>query len=52
MGGFNRFAGAEKDKIINAYNEMRGKQFDFNVDMYGNGLASNKIIEAILAKSE
>lgn len=46
--GFNRLAGAEKDKIMNAYSEMKGKQFDFNVDMYGSGKASKNIIETIL----
>lgn len=45
--GFNRLAGAEKDKIIDAYNEMKGKQFNFNVDMYGKGLASKIILNAI-----
>jgi len=49
--GFNRLGGAEKDKIINAYNEMKDKQFDFKVDLYGNGRASNNIIEAILASN-
>ncbi len=49
--GFNRLAGAEKDKIINAYNEMKDKQFDFKVDLYGSGRASKNIIETILEKS-
>lgn len=49
--GFNKLSGAEKEKIMNAYNEMKGKIFDFNVDLYGNGLASNKITEAILASN-
>lgn len=48
--GFNRLAGAEKDTIINAYNEMKVKEPDFNVDLYGNGRASNNIIEAIMTK--
>ena len=46
--GFNRLAGAEKDKITNAYNEMKNKRLDFNINLYGNGLASKKIIQAIL----
>jgi len=45
--GFNALAGAGKDKITNACSEMKGKQFDFNVDMYGSGRASKNIIEAI-----
>lgn len=48
--GYNKLAGAEKDKIMNAYNEMKVKEIDFNVDLYGNGRASNRIIEAIMAK--
>lgn len=49
--GFNRLGGAKKDKIINAYNEMKGKQLDFHLNLYGNGKASNNIIKAIMAKS-
>lgn len=46
--GFNRLGGAEKDTIIDACNEMKGKQFDFHVNLYGNGRASNNIIKMII----
>jgi UDP-GlcNAc3NAcA epimerase len=48
--GFNKIAGTDKDKIISCYNEMMNKKFNFNINLYGNGNASNNIIKAIKEK--
>jgi len=45
--GFNRLAGAEKEKILNVYHEMKDKEIDFHVDLYGNGQAGKNIINTI-----
>lgn len=46
-GGFNLVAGAEKNRIIMAYREMKSKQLNFRADLYGNGLACRNIIEIL-----
>ena len=45
--GFNKLAGADKDKIIHSF-ESQDYKIDFNVDLYGNGTASNTIVQSIL----
>ncbi|GJQ23499.1 UDP-N-acetylglucosamine 2-epimerase (non-hydrolyzing) [Candidatus Brocadia sapporoensis] len=45
--GFNRLAGAEKEKILNVYHEMKDEKIDFHVDLYGNGQAGKNIINTI-----
>ena len=44
---FNILVGADKDAIIAVYNEHVFSS-DFNVDLYGNGLASSNIINALI----
>lgn len=44
---FNILVGADKKAIIAAYNEHVFSS-DFNVDLYGNGLASSNIINALI----
>lgn len=46
-GGFNMVTGPDKDRIIKAYNGMNGKQLNFSVDLYGNGLAGRNTIEIL-----
>lgn len=44
---FNILVGADKETLISAYNEHVFSK-DFNVDLYGNGLASSHIINALI----
>jgi UDP-GlcNAc3NAcA epimerase len=46
--GFNRLAGAVKERIIGSYRNIQKNQLDFNVNMYGNGMASRVIIERLM----
>lgn len=41
--GFNTIVGANKRKIVDAFNNFNFNN-DFNIDLYGNGLASENII--------
>ena len=45
--GFNVLSGADKEKIINLYRNFEFSN-DFTVDLYGRGVASHCIIEALL----
>ncbi len=45
QNGFNKIVGADKEKIISSYGEMKQMDIDFNVELYGHGNASEKIIE-------
>ncbi|MBU2869207.1 UDP-N-acetylglucosamine 2-epimerase (non-hydrolyzing) [Colwellia sp. E2M01] len=44
---FNILVGANKQAIITAYNEHRFAN-DYNVDLYGNGMASESIVKALV----
>lgn len=44
---FNVLSGADKDKIINLYKYFEFSD-NFNVDMYGNGMASQYIVQELL----
>ena len=46
-GTFNVLVGADKEAIIGAFNAHVFSN-DFNVDLYGSGLASVKVIEAVM----
>jgi UDP-GlcNAc3NAcA epimerase len=46
--GFNEIVGANENKIISGYKKMSKKQNDFNINLYGNGEASEKIINKLL----
>jgi len=43
--GFNRLAGANADVIYNAFYEMVNKKSNFDIDLYGNGKASERIAD-------
>ncbi|HHD79234.1 MAG TPA: UDP-N-acetylglucosamine 2-epimerase (non-hydrolyzing), partial [Epsilonproteobacteria bacterium] len=45
--GFNVLVGADKEKIVTAYTKQSFST-DFNMELYGNGQASKKIIDALL----
>ena len=46
---FNVLAGADKDKILDLYKNFEFSD-NFNVDLYGNGMASHHIIQEILKR--
>jgi UDP-GlcNAc3NAcA epimerase len=46
--GFNILAGANSEKIFEAYQNSMQANIDFNVDLYGDGNASGKIAEEII----
>ena len=45
--GFNELAGADVVKITEAFSKMKSKQSDFNIDLYGNGLAAENILNCL-----
>jgi len=45
--GYNILAGADKEVIINCWQEMMKRELDFDKDLYGDGRAARKIIENI-----
>ena len=48
--GFNVIAGSNSNKIYTAYKIMIKKNPNYNIDLYGRGKASNKIIQELLKK--
>ncbi len=46
--GFNKIVGADEDKIISGYQEMSKMKNNYNINLYGNGEASKKIISELL----
>ena len=46
--GFNVVVGAEPQKIENAYYQMIDKENNFDVNLYGNGMASKIITKKLL----
>lgn len=48
--GFNKVAGSNSDEIFTAYKKMINKNPNYNIDLYGSGKASNKIIHELLKK--
>ncbi len=46
--GFNRVCGADYDKIVNSYNEIKEAMFDYNINLYGKGNASQIIVDKLL----
>jgi len=45
--GYNILAGADKEVIMNCWQEMMKRELDFDKDLYGDGRAARKIIENI-----
>jgi len=46
--GFNKIVGADENKIISGFRKMIQIQTDYNINLYGNGEASKKIIKELL----
>jgi len=47
-GGFNKLAGIETEKIVLNVHEMLNTNPDFEVNLYGNGQASQNIVEHLI----
>ena len=45
--GFNLFAYPEKETILRAWEQMINRKPNFNIDLYGNGKASERIAKYI-----
>ena len=45
---FNILVGASKAKIINAVNNIQNMNYNFDMKLYGNGKASEKIIKELI----
>ncbi len=48
--GFNRLAGADRERILSLYAETEF-ELDFDLDLYGGGHASEKIVSELLGES-
>ena len=48
--GFNKICGADPEKIYSSYLEMINKSLNFNQNFYGDGNASEIIIQNLLKK--
>ncbi len=46
--GFNKIVGADENKIISGYQEMIQMKNNYNINLYGNGEASKKIITELM----
>ena len=46
--GYNIIAGSDRDDILSCYDKMISKNIKFNMNLYGDGTASKKIVENIL----
>ncbi len=45
--GFNAIAGADKERIIKAYENAKSKDLNFDIDLYGGGKASQNIVNTL-----
>ena len=45
--GFNKIVGTDENKIISGFRKMIQIQTDYNINLYGNGEASKKIINEL-----
>ncbi len=43
--GFNVLVGADKQKLVEEVTNFKNKELNFNVDLYGNGLAGKNMVE-------
>ncbi len=46
--GFNEVVGSQLHKILEGYQKMVNRQLDYNINLYGNGTASQKIIQELI----
>ena len=49
-GGYNVIAGNKKEDILKCFNQMINKKMNFETNLYGNGKASEKIVNSILRR--
>ena len=47
--GYNKLAGASKDKILKAYQSIKDAKLDFTKDLYGRGQASKQIADVLVS---
>lgn len=47
--GFNILVGSNKEKILTAYSQLIGNQISFDMDLYGNGRACERIVEKLMS---
>jgi len=48
--GFNILAGSDKNKIHDAFTQLLNKEISFDIDLYGNGKACERIVKELLAQ--
>lgn len=48
--GYNTLVGADKEKILKAEKEIRGRQLDFSMNLYGDGHAGDKIVKCLMER--
>ena len=48
--GFNILTGSDKNKIHNAFTQLLNKEISFDIDLYGNGKACERIVKELLAQ--
>lgn len=46
--GFNIVSGTDSKSIIEGFKKQKSKKSDFNIDLYGKGMACRKIVDALL----
>lgn len=47
-GGFNMLAGSDTGNILNCWKTIKSKTSNFNIDLYGGGNASGRIVDCLL----
>lgn len=45
--GVNRLAGTTYESILAAYNDFNSEEINFNINLYGNGYAANRIVDTM-----
>ena len=45
--GLNMICGADKNLILKSFKEMNNKELNYDINLYGNGLAAEKIIKVL-----
>lgn len=46
--GYNTLVGADKDRILEAEKDLRGRTLDFSMNLYGDGYAGDKIVKCLM----
>ncbi len=50
QGGFNTLSGSESENIVYIYNQVKDKTADFSPNLYGDGAASQIVVESLLSQ--